>query len=389
MTTDAATAPSIAIEADRSLSRVPVELRSLRIWVTTFAVWSVIAVLSATIRWMYYGSKEQMSLAQSFGYSICDEYVNALLTPPMLWLGRVFRVTRENWRRMAPRQLLIAVIAGAFSAAPSTFVTDRLAQSFGHPGWQWETAQHEIVGCYLGNVVWMSQILLVSQGLLSIKESRERAVRAVQLEAQLAKAQLQVLRMQLNPHFLFNTLNGIVTLMHRDIDAAERMILRLSDLLRLALDDDGSLEVPLRREVDFMERYLDLEKVRFAERLHVTVRLADDTLDCLVPNLILHPIVENAVKHGVARTTDGGHIELRTYLEDGRLTIDVEDDGPGFDEARSGGGIGLTNTRERLSRMFGSEARLDVGVGPRGGARVRLRLPVRMQSRSKGSEVAT
>jgi sensor histidine kinase YesM len=209
---------------------------------------------------------------------------------------------------------------------------------------------------------------------------RERELRASQLESRLAQAQLEVLRMQLQPHFLFNTLHTISAFMQEgEIEAADRMISRLSDLLRLALEGGGAQEVPLRQEMAFLERYLEIQQIRFQEQLRVSLRVPDELLDACVPSLILQPLVENAIKHGVTPRAEGGEVSVEVTREHGRLRLAVRDDGPGITAAstRVGNGVGLANTRARLEQLYGDRQRFVVGNAPGGGALVELTIPLR------------
>jgi LytS/YehU family sensor histidine kinase len=213
---------------------------------------------------------------------------------------------------------------------------------------------------------------------------REEELRGSRMEAQLAQAQLQALRMQLHPHFLFNTLNAVSALMHRDLDAAERMLARLSDFLRLTLETGGAHEVPLRQELDFLRRYLEIEQTRFADRLDVRVDVEPVTLDARVPNLILQPLVENAIRHGVARSSAAGRIEIAAHRRNGSLLLEVRDDGPGLPEGADRPereGVGLTNTRARLRQLYGATSHLTLANRREGGLHVTLTLPFRTQPR--------
>jgi sensor histidine kinase YesM len=209
---------------------------------------------------------------------------------------------------------------------------------------------------------------------------REREVRATQLEAQLAQAQLQALKMQLHPHFLFNTLNGIAGLVRDSRNkAAVDMLVGLSDLLRYTLENAGKQEVPLREELDFLELYLDIQKMRFPDRLQVEMHVASDTLDALVPNLILQPLVENAIRHGVSLRATAGMIGINAERVDGVLQITVHDDGPGLRPVASsqsaGDGIGLSNTRARLAQLYGAAHRFTTENRVGGGFEAALAIP--------------
>jgi two-component system, LytTR family, sensor kinase len=187
------------------------------------------------------------------------------------------------------------------------------------------------------------------------QRAKERELRASELEAQLAHAQLQALRSQLHPHFLFNTLNAIAELIHHEPLKAEEMILQLSELLRLALQSQATQEVPLAEEIAFVRRYLDIEQTRLGERLSVEWSIDDETLAARVPNLILQPLVENAIRHGIAPFTKLGRVIIRSKREDGHLNLQVCDTGCSSTSSSTsaGHGIGLANTRARLKRFYG------------------------------------
>ena len=199
---------------------------------------------------------------------------------------------------------------------------------------------------------------------------------ASRLETQLAHAQLDALKMQLNPHFLFNTLNSVSSLMYVDVDAADAMLARLSEFLRLTLDRPIAPQIPLHQELDFVQRYLEIERVRFEERLHVTVDVERSAEEVLVPALILQPLVENAIHHGISRRSEGGSIVIRARREERWLHLDVHDDGR--DDREAGGmvreRVGLRNTRARLQALYGNRHRLDYGPREKGFA-VEIAIP--------------
>ena len=222
---------------------------------------------------------------------------------------------------------------------------------------------------------------------------REREVATAHLETQLATAHLQALRMQLHPHFLFNALHSAAMLTMMDPEAAHRVLVQLSALLRTTLDRSAAPEVPLSEEIDFMDRYLAIEQIRFQDRLRVDIHADDDALSAVVPNLILQPLVENAVRHGIARRTDARCLTIRAARENGSLVLEVEDDGPGLPPGWTltppdGSGVGLTNVRSRLERTYGEQARLelltpaDEAGRPRPGVLARVTIPYRTGGRS-------
>jgi LytS/YehU family sensor histidine kinase len=199
------------------------------------------------------------------------------------------------------------------------------------------------------------------------------------LQARLARAELHALKMQLQPHFLFNTLHTISNLASVDSTKAQQMIARLSELLRLSLDHVSSEAIPVRRELDFLKTYLDIEQTRFEERLRVTVDFPEEVLDAEMPNMLLQPLVENAIKHGISKRAQGGVILLVGRKEQNRLVIVVSDDGAGTSNGTRGSGIGISNTRARLQQMYGGDFAFEVRPTERGMV-IRIDIPFRIHS---------
>lgn len=208
------------------------------------------------------------------------------------------------------------------------------------------------------------------------KKFQERQLMAAQLEARLAQAQLQALKMQLHPHFLFNTMNGILALMRKEPERAEGMFLQLSDLLRASLDGAELKDVPLRQELDFLRRYLQLEGTRFQGRLRVETRIDPEALNARLPNLILQPLVENAVRHGIMQRLEPGQIEIEAQRIDTTLRLRVENSGPGLPKGRQyREGVGLSNTRARLQLLYGDRHKFELKNADRGGVVVTIEIP--------------
>jgi signal transduction histidine kinase len=205
---------------------------------------------------------------------------------------------------------------------------------------------------------------------------RTRHLHASDLETRLAKTHLQVLKMQLQPHFLFNTLNAIAELVHTDPEAADQMITRLGRLLRLSLDQASHQVVPLRQEADFLRVYIEIEQVRFLDRLQVVWDLAPDTLDAAVPTLLWQPVIENAIRHGVTPLAGRGRIVIASNREGEDLVLEIRDNGLGLPP---GGalreGVGLRNIRERVNQLYGDRGRFTLAPAPGGGTLATLRLP--------------
>jgi two-component system, LytTR family, sensor kinase len=234
------------------------------------------------------------------------------------------------------------------------------------------------------NTITYGMIAVVTTVLDYQDAFRERNLRAARLEAQLALAQFQALRAQLHPHFLFNALNAISALIHKDATRADRMLARLSELLRLAIDTAATPEVRLIDEIEFVKRYLEIERMRFGDRLDVSVDLSVETYDAMVPNMLLQPLVENAVRHGVAPHPGPGRVEITAARDGQRLGIVVRDTGAGIsaktpNEERSG--VGLRTTRERLEKLYGTAQELAL-VNVPGGFETRVMLPFRRHADS-------
>ena len=223
--------------------------------------------------------------------------------------------------------------------------------------------------------IWMCCcILLAFLAWRLAEEARFRSLREERLQTKLARAELQVLKMQLQPHFLFNTLNTIYNLAPQNSRKAQLMISRLADLLRLSLEHVSTNTVPLQREIEFLNSYVDIEKTRFEERLTVNIEVAPETLDALVPNMILQPLVENAIRHGVSKKAAGGTVSISSQRIRDRLQLSIQDDGRLSPIQSGGSGIGLANIRARLTQLYGNDFHFDLVPSPEG-TRVVLELP--------------
>ena len=333
-------------------------------WSIIFMAATALALLSSLLAWRF---------TLSLGYepnhwrtivilNTTYWYLWALFTPAIIWLSQHVRFERQAiWRAVAihvPSVLLFSLghIAAMTSVQwwfaraqrrPFDWVNE--AQSTALLNFDWEMMTYwTIVG--------------LSHAVLYYRESRDRALRTSQLEVRLVEAQLKTLQQQLHPHFLFNTLHAISTLMHRDVEAADRTLTRLSDLLRITLETIGQQEIRLQSELDFLAKYLQIEQTRFVDRLHVQFDVHPDTLDTFVPNLILQPLVENAIKHGVAKKSGPGSVEVSAQRDGDKLRMEVRDDGAGLSEDALTAlqkGIGVSTTRARLQHLFGADYRFE------------------------------
>jgi LytS/YehU family sensor histidine kinase len=227
-------------------------------------------------------------------------------------------------------------------------------------------------------------IVLIAHAVWYYQSFREREIRATQPETQLTKARLKALKSQMQPHFLFNTMHSISALMLTDVAAADKMITRLSDFLRLNLENDDVQFTALNRELEFVNSYLEIEKVRFEDRLNLRFSIDPNTFDAQVPHLLLQPLVENAIQHGIARLAQGGELAISSSRDGDQLNITVRDNGPGLTKTERSkliGGLGLRATRERLQTIYGNDHTFEIRSRASGGVEVEFRIPFRGDSR--------
>jgi two-component system LytT family sensor kinase len=349
--------------------------RSIR-WAFFFLLWTGIGVAFASQ--FYLGNSKRripVSWGQALNSSLGDWYVFALLSIPAMWLARRFRFEVHNWGRMVLTHGFLSVIFSyvyiLLRAAVAVTQSGLAANAVSYSEAFWLVTKTFPYNIW---VYWM--IIAVAHAFDYYRKFHERELRTQELETRLARAKLQALQMQLNPHFLFNTLHTISALMHKDIDAADRMVMKLSELLRLALDNTDAHEVPLRQELAFLERYLEIEKTRFRERLTVEMEIAPETLDAQVPNLVLQPLVENALRHGIERHARPGKIVLRAHEKNGQIELQVQDNGAGLpSNGQWEEGIGLSNTRSRLQQLYGKSQEFRLENVPTGGLLARVLIP--------------
>lgn len=309
-----------------------------------------------------------------------SQYTMAVLGLGILWLARRFPFDRARAGRWTLCHMGFALLyAAAYSVVYSALVHGQVSVR-GNVFQFGETVRKLLIFYTYGNVAYYWLVLLGHQGWHYYQRYRERERQAAELEGQLARARLEALRMQLNPHFLFNTLNTIAALIHDQPEAADRTLTRLSELLRLTLEGHDQQEIPLSEELGFLERYLEIEQTRFGDRLAVVFDIPADLHGALVPALILQPIVENAIRHGVEKREEGGRITVAARRQRDRLELCVADNGPGLPAglpAFPREGIGLTNTRSRLHHLYGEGAGLVFQPAPHGGVQATLTLPCR------------
>ncbi len=304
-----------------------------------------------------------------------------LITPLAVWLCSRFPIERANWRRRAMLHLgASACVAAMISLLRLPFHHFVYPSSDERAGWMLFRSYFFSNG--FDDIVMYWFVTFICLTWMYYTRYKDRELRTSQLEAMLTRSQLQLLKMQLHPHFLFNTLHSISELMHQDLAAADHMISRLSDLLRVTLESNGLQEVPLRKELEFLDGYVGIEQVRFGDRLRLTYEISPETLDAQVPTMMLQPLLENAIRHGVAPYSGTGLVELRSQLCGRTLRLLLRNTAPrnGEEGEAAGFGIGLKNTRERLSQLYGNAHAFDFRSRD-GVAEVEITLPFSSEPR--------
>ena len=381
------------------LSSTPFRL-SRRELVLIVAFWTFMAALTFANRLLdprqlgFQVTNASAPIAQAF----ISAYLWALLTPLVFWLSA--RFLADHRHRVVGMIVLLAV---GFAIAVSLGMIGDEIRSWlmpfpprrgrgggGPPGYAW------LRPWFLNDFIIYLGVLaagLARAYSLRYRNQREESLRvAAQLRAQLAEARLDALRMQLDPHFLFNTLHAISSLVERDPRGVRRMISRLSELLRHTIEGPTEQEIPLRQELDLLRRYLEIMEVRFQGKLEITTDVQERALDALVPNLILQPIVENAIKHGVSKLEGVGRITLRGRIEGSQLVLCVENNAPLAEIGsgdRGGTGVGVRNTRARLSHLYAEDQSFDLRAGDAGMTVAEIRLPYHTRADLRTSAVAS
>ena len=342
-----------------------------------FGFWTLLALsysVSAVLSSISEGRTPDWSRA--LVWNLANFWLWMVLAPLVGWLGR--QAAGAGWQRFCavhvPASLLVALVQMLAQLSvfwvlcgPGHAPVHSLA---GFVGMQFAYNFHLALLTY-----WL--ILVVLRGLESRRRLRDERLRSARLETQLAQSQLQALRMQLQPHFLFNTLNAISALALAEPLRARLMIARLSDFLRMTLEQRHAQQVPLSQEVEFLRCYLDIQQVRFQDRLSTRLDVAEDTLHAAVPSMILQPLVENALRHGLLAKAEPGKLRVASHREGHVLHLRVDDDGLGLPPGGVSEGVGLGNTRARLDVLFGAEATMELSRNVDGGTCVELHFPFR------------
>ena len=340
--------------------------------------WTLLVVTSALHSYLYLSTRgETVTWRSVFAWACSEWYTWAALSPLILWLARHFQLERTNWQHA----LLIHLAAGSFFVV----LQPVLQATVKYVGWGGDLRPRPfsviLTQLFFSKlpinfaIYWI--VIGLSHGVEYYRRYRERERQAAQLETLLVQARLQALKMQLHPHFLFNALNSLADLIDHEPQAAQKMVARLGDFLRLTLRSSATQQIALAEEIEFLRNYLEIERIRFADRLQVQMNIAPETLTARVPTLLLQPLVENAIRHGIAQQEGAGHVVIQAWREAERLYLQVSDNGPGLSAHTTpeANGLGLSNTRARLQTLYGNAQRLELAQAPTGGVSVTLEIP--------------
>jgi hypothetical protein len=339
------------------------------------AAWPVVTLALAAQTYSYRaGFRIPITFTDALRYPVVEYLFWAIAAPLIYDLALKFPLARKAWTRnllvLMGGALATDIVHGLYRAPLHWFVYPHEAEAA--PIVTADLIKYYAIGNLAGDLAFFAVIVAAAHMVISSQRHRAR-------EREWAMDRQQVLEAQLHPHFLYNTLNSIATLMHEDVEAADEMMTKLATLLRRTLNRNGAYEIPLREELEILEIYLDIQRTRFEDRLTTVVSAAPEVLDCMVPRLILQPLVENAVRHGISRRTGPGRIEVRAWSKNGTLNMTVLNDGAGWDPgALADGGLGLANTRARLAQHFQNRYRFDLRAAGDCGALAEMAIPVKV-----------
>lgn len=356
-------------------------------WLAVIAAWAVLGVIYAG---PIYIETEAENMGHSpwriFSWGMLIWLAWAPLTPLMTWLARRFSLIGGNWKLNflvhLPAFLLFSVIHSAAATAITLGINPFDSMGTSDEAF-WSRFIGRVPGSFGPDLLIYGAVIGIGYAFDYYQKYRERELVTSQLEMQLAQAQLESLRMQLHPHFLFNTLNGIVGLVRDNKNqAAVNMLVGLSDLLRHTLEHSTRQEVELREELNFIKLYLSIQQMRFPDRLQIELNIDPATTTAMVPNLILQPLAENAIRHGLGRSTASGLLGISSHVESDYLRLTVYDNGVGLpDDWQLNGskGIGLANTAARLEQLYDDNHRFNIRNRHAGGVEVVIEIPLRRQ----------
>jgi hypothetical protein len=359
-------------------------------WLRYVAAW-VLLMLVCGPQTLWSGAAKSWS--EVFWIQVIYWSTWAVICPAIFWLCRRLYDGPRIWSRYVPGLLLglVAVsflhplLENAFWFAKA-WTEYWLSRGANPPGDYFSKVWAAVLKGSGTNPFMFGVIACVWHAMRYANDLRDRQIKSLELESRLREAQLQALRSQLNPHFLFNTLHSIAELVHADPDLAEKLVLRLGELLHKVLASSTQQEVPLVEEIEFIKAYLDIEQMRLGDRLRVEWDIADELLNVQVPSLVLQPLVENAIQHGIASSNEPGDLRIRARREEGFLRLQVRDSGPGLPQPGEPAqlGIGLRNTQARLQTIYGDQH--DFELINNDGLTVNLRLPIARPSTTTHSD---
>ncbi len=345
-----------------------------------FLAWTAYGLLSASQTRLFAAASNSAlsySLVDLYTYTLASAWLWAAMTPAIVWLARRFRIERVRWGRSLTMLAVIGLVVTVGDVIYdgvllSLLVDAERSTPFLQQLWASYLFQFDINMFAFAIIVAATHALDYSRGL------QEQQVSELRLQGALSRARLSALQLQLQPHFLFNTLNAISELVHEDPARADAMVTSLSELLRLSIDTSTSAEMTLRRELQFLDAYLHIQRMRFEDRLSATIEADPASLSACVPSLVLQPLVENAIRHGISPRAGAGMVHVSVRVEGNRLHIVVRDDGVGIPEhAPVVEGVGLRNTRVRLEGLYPGDHEFELRRHPEGGTAVVLSIPYR------------
>jgi two-component system LytT family sensor kinase len=350
-----------------------------RPWLWWTAIWLCVGIVQATqtnFSMRYVGMHHAWT--RLFFGQVVSWLPWVLATPLAVRLGHRCSLSRvSGWLAHLATIAVIAIVSAGWDSTLEALLKPYAPDEW--PGPFFETWRYKSYGSYFASLVIYAAILTVSYVIDSRQKLLRQEAETARLNEQLSQAQLNALRRQIEPHFIFNALNCIAGMVREQRnDGAVTMIVALSDVLRRLTRESTESQVPLQREVEFLKKYFEIQKLRFADRLNVVVEVPDELMGAQVPSLILQPLVENAVKHGISQRAQGGTVQVDAACTDGQLSLRVYNDGPPLCENWAGGdGVGLSNLRSRLNLLFGADARLSVASFGIAGVEALVTLPLR------------
>jgi two-component sensor histidine kinase len=365
--------------------------RRLKTSAVIVGVWTLISLLAAS---QSYIASRSLGDEPQWGALLSQQLpaylVWILLTPLVLFVARRYTLERGSLGLHVPVHVLAAAACGLL------YVFAWMQWSWRVGGYRVDVSTSDVFWAFFRarfNVAFLIYwaIVGVEHAMSNYRRYRDGEVEASRARAELARTQLRALKMQLQPHFLFNTLHAAASLMDDDVRAARRVLARLSELLRATLESEGVQEQPLEAELDILRRYVEIEEIRFGDRLAVEWEVEEAAAYALVPPFLMQPLVENAIRHGVEPAAECGSVCVQARRADGRLTLAVEDDGPGLSlegSTNGGTGIGLRNTRARLAQLYPEDHRFQLAESAHGGLRVEIEIPYRREPVGEANDVS-